>query len=67
MNPSDVAKVWEILGLSHFDYMMLYWDFPNKKVMAVNHIGEHSAVGDIYDIVTSNEHVVSLKIKEVTR
>ena len=59
----EVSKVWERLGLSRDDYMMLYWDFPNKKVMAIDHVGRHSAVGDIYDIATDDGHVVSFKIK----
>jgi len=63
MGEKDVAKVWEILGLSRDDYMMLYWNFPNKKVMAIDHVGKHSAVGDIYDVVTDDGHVVDFKIR----
>lgn len=63
MSDKEVAGVWELLGLSSDDYMMLYWDFPNKKVMAINHVGHHRPVGDIYDTATNKEgHVVSFKI-----
>lgn len=60
----DVARAWEFLGLSPDDYMMLYWDFPNQKVMAVDHLGKHhTPVGDIYNLVIEDDHVVSFKIK----
>ncbi len=66
MGEKDVATVWEILGLSRDDYMMLYWDLPNKKVMAIDHVGHPSAVGDIYDNTTDDGQVVSFKIREAT-
>ncbi len=59
----DTKRVYEKLGLSPDDYMMLYWDFPNKHVMAIDHIGKHSTVGDIYDVVNEKGCVVSFGIK----
>lgn len=64
----DVEKVFEKLGLSQDDYMMLYWDFPQKKVMAIDHLGKHHVpVGDIYDLVTEEGNVASFKIKKRER
>lgn len=64
MAKTDVEKAWETLGLSPDDYMMLYWDFPNKRVMDIDHVGKHTPVGDIYDIVTEGTDVVSFKIRK---
>ena len=64
MAEKDVEKAWEALGLSPDDYMMLYWDFQNKRVMAIDHVGKHTPVGDIYDIVTEGTNVVSFKIRK---
>jgi len=52
------------LFLGQFSF---YWDFPNKKVMVIDHLGHHSAVGDICDIVTDDDNVVSFKIKKQGR
>ncbi len=60
---ANTRKVYEKLGLSPDDYMMLYWDLPNKRVMAIDHIGGHSTVGDIYDVVTKDGCVVSFRIR----
>lgn len=60
---ANTKKVYEELGISPDDYMMLYWDFPNKYVMAIDHIGKHTTVGDIYDIIAKDGCVVSFKIR----
>jgi len=65
MAKSNIEKVWEILDLSHDDYMMLYWDFPNEKVMAIDHIGKETPVGEIHDVVTKGNNVVSFKIRKL--
>lgn len=60
-----VEKVFEKLGISQDDYMMLYFDFPQKKVMAIDHLGkQHVPVGDIYDLVIKGGNVMSFKIKK---
>ena len=60
----DVEKVWQILGVSPDNYMMLYWDIPNEKVMAIDHVGKHSHVGDIYDLVIKDGCVFGFKIRK---
>ncbi len=60
---SNTMRAYEKLGISPDDYMMLYWDFPNERVMAIDHMGKESIVGDIYDIVTKDECVISYKIR----
>lgn len=60
----DVKKVWEELGVSHDNYMMLYWDFKNKKVMAIDHVFKHVPVGELYDIVIKDDCLVSLKVRK---
>jgi len=72
---NDVEKLWKILGLSLDDYMMLYWDLPNKRIMAIDHRGKHTPVGEIYDIVTQlrpikvrpgiGTNVVSFKVRKL--
>jgi len=61
----EVKKVWETLGISRDDYMMLYFDFPKKKVMALDHVAKHVPVGDIYDLVTEEGKVISFKIRKL--
>jgi len=59
----NTVRVCEKLGVLPGDYMMFYWDFSNEKVMAIDHIGKHSTVGDIYDVVAKDGCVVSFKIR----
>ena len=66
MAKQDVEKVYEVLGLSPDDYMMLSWDFLNNKVMGYDHLGNPTPVGDIYDIVTKGTNIGNLKIRKLT-
>lgn len=64
--PEDIYKVYDSLGLSRDDYMMLYWDLPNKKVMGIDHLGHARPVGDVYDLEIEDGHVGRFKIKALS-